>query len=81
MVAFLVFKTTRHVIKMLPSVTVLADRTALLVLLGFFFCLSCHSVFLQVMMMRMTVMIVAMAVMLVIAMVQLGLHLLLLLIY
>ena len=37
MVAFLVIKTTRHVTKMLPSVTVLGDRTALLVLLGFFF--------------------------------------------
>ena len=66
---------------MLPSVTVLGERTALLVPLVFFCCPSCHSVFLQVMMMRMMTMIMAMAVMMVMAMVPLGLCLLLLLVY
>ena len=77
MVAFLEIKTTRHVTKMLPSVTVLGDRTALLVLLVFFCCPSSLDVFLQVMMMRMTVMIMAMAVMMVMTMVPYGLCLLL----
>ena len=54
-VAFLVIKTTRHVTKMLPSVTVLGDRTALLVLLGFFFYPSSLDVFLQVRMVTLMV--------------------------
>ena len=74
-------KTTRYVTKMLPSVTVLGDRTVLLVLLGSFSCPSSLSVFLQVMMMRMMVMIMAMAVIMAMAMVPLGLCLLLLLVY
>ena len=48
-------KTTRHVTKMLPSVTVLGDRTALLVLLGFFSCPSSLDVFLQVRMVTLMV--------------------------
>ena len=55
MVVFLVIKTTRHVTKMLPSVTVLVVRTALLVLLGFFCCPSSLDVFLQVRMVTLMV--------------------------